>query len=164
MHDSIKIGKVEFTPHLLAFLRQASYFLVYEVSYGYLTLFGHDGGPNQRLLAFENVDSSTAQKLAVLLELPSHSHDHLLRIWGKRNVFFRLYYDDSPLSRTLYNALTDLELPHDVQYGAAEVALECDGIKHREGKIGERGLMELLTKAAEKIPRDKPLKEKFTIG
>jgi hypothetical protein len=164
MYDSIKIGKVELTPHFLAFLKQASYFLVYEVSYRHLTLFGNDGGPNNRLLAFEDIDILTAQKLAVLLELPPNSHDHLLRIWGKRNVFFRLYYDDSPLSQRLYNALTDLELPHDVHYGAPDVALECDGIKYREQKIGERGLMELLTNAAEKSRPTTPSKEKFIIG
>jgi hypothetical protein len=149
MNESVKIGNIEFTPHFLLFLREASYFLIYDNAHAYLTLLARNTGPNNRLLAVENCDVKTAERLATLLGLPQSKHDHELRIWGKRNLYFRLHYDDSPLSQTLYNMLTDLKLPHDVRYGSTEVALERDGIKYREHKIGERGLKEIIVKAAQ---------------
>ena len=162
--EIVQLGETAFTPHILGFLKKASYFMNFDARTATITLYGNDGYATVPLLTATQTTLDNARKLATMLGLPPHGDMKTPTMWGKKVHFFILHYNDTEGARTLYNALVDNGVSHDVIYHSDKLLLEYDGKHYDADRWTISQLVGIIKSAALKSAEAKPAPQKFIIG
>lgn len=151
---SLLLENVTLTPSFVHFLKKASYCLSYDTSNATILLYGNDGGVSTTLLTITSVPYAVARSLAALLGLPPAGESRVPTLWGRKVIFFKLHFNDTEGARTLYEALNDLKVPHEVVYGSRALILEFDDRRYNAETYTVSQMQEFIGRAAAQMKSD----------